>query len=71
MKAEIVDLGDAGERIIVGKIKPIADRAFCLEIHRGETGKFANMHVLLTREELHELGEAVQSLLETKESTRT
>lgn len=65
MKAEIINLGD-GERIVVGKIKPIADRAFCLEIHRGENGKFANMHVLLTREELHSLGESVRELLETR-----
>lgn len=71
MKAEIIDLGDDGERLIVGNIKPLVGREFCLEIHRGEIGKFANMHVLLTREELHELGEAIQSLLETKESTRT
>ncbi len=63
MKAEIVDLGD-GERIVVGKIKPIAQREFTLELHRGESGKFVNMHVLLTRDELAELGEAVRALLE-------
>lgn len=62
MKAEIVETEDG--RIIVGKIKPLGEREFCLEIHRGESGKFANMHALLTRDELHELGEAVRALLE-------
>jgi len=69
MKAEIVNLGD-GERIVIGKIKPIAQREFTLELHRGESGKFVNMHVLLTRDELHELGEAVHALLEAGRDPR-
>jgi hypothetical protein len=63
MKAEIIDLG-GGERVVIGKIKPLGAREFCRELHRGESGKFANMHVLLTRDELAELGEAVRALLE-------
>lgn len=66
MKAEIINVED-GSRVIVSKIKPpVGDRGFCLEIHSGEKGGFANKHALMTREELVELGEAVCALLEIK-----
>lgn len=64
MKAEIINIEDGG-RVIVSKIRPpIGDRGFCLEIHSGEKGGFANKFALMTREELHELGEAVRAILE-------
>ena len=63
MKAEIINIEDGG-RVVLGKIKPIGNRTFCLEIHRGEPGGFENMHALMTRDELHELGEAVRVMLE-------
>ena len=65
MRGEILNL-ENGDRVIVGKIKPIGDREFCLEIHRGETGGFKNMHVLLTRMELNELEESIGAVLEPK-----
>ena len=52
MKAEIINIEDGG-RVVLGKIKPIGNRTFCLEIHRGEPGGFENMHALMTRDELH------------------
>lgn len=65
MKAEIIDVEDGG-RVIVGKINPIGEREFCLEIHRGSRDEYKVMHTLLTRQELAYLMSSISVLLEAK-----
>ena len=67
MRAEIITIGASGERVIVSKI---GKDEFCLEIHRGGAGGFANMHVIVTREELSELAAATHALLEAGQDPR-
>lgn len=62
MRAEIVEIENGG-RVILSKIRPIGERDFCLEIHRGEKDRFQVFHALLTRAELWQIRTSIDALM--------
>jgi hypothetical protein len=62
MKARIVDTSEG--RIFISELKtPIGEKSHCLELHSGLKGADAIDHMLLTRDELEELKNALYAMI--------